>query len=208
MFFNSADRKRIEQLETELRELKQQNEQLQATLDATQNERKRIADEVLILHDSRQTAEALHRNLGIYGETLLETQKTLAGLANGLKGDSLSSLTSHSMTHAGRDTIQSLVSQLSSLASRTRLAMSSMKGLSNSAIKIGTIVSMIKDVADQTNLLALNAAIESGARRRKRQGLCCRGRRGEKACRAYGRGDPRDLGAGGDHCFRHDQYLP
>ncbi len=67
---------------------------------------------------------------------------------------------SSSISEIGRQVAQSShISQLASEdANRTN---ATVKGLAESSAKIGTVVSLINDIASQTNLLALNATIEA-----------------------------------------------
>ena len=57
--------------------------------------------------------------------------------------------------------VRSLSNNVNDMTGKTRIVTDSVDALSVSAVHIGGIVKLIKEIADQTNLLALNAAIEA-----------------------------------------------
>ncbi len=78
---------------------------------------------------------------------------------------------SHSATEAARtardiaarggDVVGQAINAMKDVAESTDITGTTIKNLGKSSEEIGTIVSVINDIADQTNLLALNAAIEA-----------------------------------------------
>jgi len=78
---------------------------------------------------------------------------------------------SHSATEAARsardiaarggDVVGQAINAMKEVAESTDITGTTIKNLGKSSEEIGTIVSVINDIADQTNLLALNAAIEA-----------------------------------------------
>ncbi len=78
---------------------------------------------------------------------------------------------SHSATEAARgardiaskggDVVSQAINAMKEVAESTDITGTTIKSLGKSSEEIGTIISVINDIADQTNLLALNAAIEA-----------------------------------------------
>ncbi len=78
---------------------------------------------------------------------------------------------SHSATEAARgardiaakggDVVSQAINAMKEVAESTDITGTTIKNLGKSSEEIGTIISVINDIADQTNLLALNAAIEA-----------------------------------------------
>ncbi|MFQ5427426.1 MAG: methyl-accepting chemotaxis protein [Thermodesulfobacteriota bacterium] len=78
---------------------------------------------------------------------------------------------SHSATEAARgardiaskggDVVGQAINAMKEVAESTGVTGTTIKNLGKSSEEIGTIISVINDIADQTNLLALNAAIEA-----------------------------------------------
>ncbi|TAN44796.1 MAG: hypothetical protein EPN22_05450 [Nitrospirae bacterium] len=65
------------------------------------------------------------------------------------------------MAARGKDTVERSVASMLSIAETMRESAETINSLGQSSQEIGSIVSVIKDIAEQTNLLALNAAIEA-----------------------------------------------
>ncbi|WP_026686410.1 methyl-accepting chemotaxis protein [Azovibrio restrictus] len=105
--------------------------------------------------------EHLLRNLENFGGSLGVSQQTLALLAGELKEEKTEALHAASVSAASRDLMQKISRDLAVLAQESRQTMSIVDGLNSSTEQIGSILSLIKEIADQTNLLALNAAIEA-----------------------------------------------
>ena len=61
----------------------------------------------------------------------------------------------------GGDVVTQAITAMQEVADSTSVTADTIKNLGRSSEEIGTIVSVINDIADQTNLLALNAAIEA-----------------------------------------------
>jgi len=61
----------------------------------------------------------------------------------------------------GGDVVTQAITAMQEVADSTSITADTIKNLGKSSEEIGTIVSVINDIADQTNLLALNAAIEA-----------------------------------------------
>ena len=68
---------------------------------------------------------------------------------------------SNTETSAGVVTVQKTIDGLKLISSQTENLVLIITNLGSSTDKIGSIISVIDDIADQTNLLALNAAIEA-----------------------------------------------
>ncbi|MBS1190968.1 MAG: methyl-accepting chemotaxis protein [Rhodocyclaceae bacterium] len=161
LFRSSADRNRIGQLEAANAQLQAEKDNALETIADLQSRLAAADADMARLQSLHAGFLALHENLQVYGETLGASQQTLAKLANGLKGERLESLTSHTMTRDSDAIMGSIVEELSGMAEQSRSTTQAVEGLAISAQKIGAIVNLIKEIADQTNLLALNAAIEA-----------------------------------------------
>ncbi|MDD3483249.1 methyl-accepting chemotaxis protein [Azovibrio restrictus] len=105
--------------------------------------------------------EHLLRNLENFGGSLGVSQQTLALLAGELKEEKTEALHAASVSASSRDLMQKISRDLAVLAQESRQTMTIVDGLNSSTEQIGSILSLIKEIADQTNLLALNAAIEA-----------------------------------------------
>ncbi|WP_303786106.1 methyl-accepting chemotaxis protein [Azovibrio restrictus] len=105
--------------------------------------------------------EHLLKNLENFGSSLGLSQQTLAVLANELKEEKAQAVQAADVSAASRDLMQTISQDLSLLAEESRQTMAIVDGLNTSTEQIGSILSLIKEIADQTNLLALNAAIEA-----------------------------------------------
>ncbi len=105
--------------------------------------------------------EHLLKNLENFGSSLGVSQQTLATLAGELKEEKSEAVNAASASAASRDVMHKISTDLNLLAQESRATMTIVDGLNTSTDQIGSILSLIKEIADQTNLLALNAAIEA-----------------------------------------------
>jgi len=159
MIFGSGEK--IRRLERRVSELEAENAGLSAQLAALQAEREH--DRHSAAQTARQTAQQqrLFAAFRSTRQSLAESRRTLAALAEGLRNEKQETATATGMAASSRDSVHAISQELNDLASDSRLALERVVSLQGSAQKIGGIVHLIKEIADQTNLLALNAAIEA-----------------------------------------------
>ncbi|MBL8440145.1 MAG: CZB domain-containing protein, partial [Betaproteobacteria bacterium] len=129
----------------------------------SESENRRQSLESQLDKGNRQSAgwDVLLKNLESFGSSLQASQQTLALLAGDLRGTKDEAISAASTSAASSELMQRIGADLGSLADDSRGTMEKVEGLNDSANKIGSILSLIKEIADQTNLLALNAAIEA-----------------------------------------------
>ncbi|MFQ5736329.1 MAG: methyl-accepting chemotaxis protein [Thermodesulfobacteriota bacterium] len=90
-----------------------------------------------------------------------EMNATVVEVARNSQQASESARNAQSIASNGGEVVSQTLSAMEDVAESTSVTAETIQKLGKSSEEIGTIVSVINDIADQTNLLALNAAIEA-----------------------------------------------
>lgn len=90
-----------------------------------------------------------------------EMNATVIEVAKNSQQVSESARNAQGIATKGGDVVSQAITAMKEVAESTSVTADTIKSLGKSSEEIGTIVSVINDIADQTNLLALNAAIEA-----------------------------------------------
>lgn len=90
-----------------------------------------------------------------------EMNATVIEVAKNSQQVSESARNAQGIATKGGDVVSQAITAMQEVAESTSVTADTIKSLGKSSEEIGTIVSVINDIADQTNLLALNAAIEA-----------------------------------------------
>lgn len=100
-------------------------------------------------------------NLSTFSDSMVETQSSLATLANTMRAEKDHAIDAQAVSLESRQGIDRISGNLANLANSSRNAAEQVGKLDGRAQEVSGIVKMIKEIAEQTNLLALNAAIEA-----------------------------------------------
>ena len=159
--FGSKWKTQFETLQGEFENLKRERDQLSSALTATAAEQNVLQSQL----DSLSTKQALYgglfENMQKFGESFVELQRSLAGLATTMKSEKSSAVEAAGASSSSREAMADIAANLHHVSEKTKQTAHSVEGLNERAGQIGGIVMLIKEIADQTNLLALNAAIEA-----------------------------------------------
>ncbi|WP_408605284.1 methyl-accepting chemotaxis protein [Bacillus timonensis] len=133
-------------------------EQLTASSEQTNDATKQIAETM------QQVASGVDKQV----KSIDETSQTVNEMATGVQqiAGSAQQVTSSALettekASEGRQSIKTVVNQMSSINDTFTELSGVVKGLGQRSVEIGQIIEVITGIADQTNLLALNAAIEA-----------------------------------------------
>jgi methyl-accepting chemotaxis protein len=160
---NAIDRRRLEeQARTEQEERAKRQRAIESMIDGFRSSSNELLNDVTQNMDSMQ-----------------QTAQGLFGMAENTAAQATSSASASEEASSNVQTVASAAEELASsieeikrqvdetanvvnqATEATRHTNEKVSGLSNSAQKIGDVVSLIQDIAEQTNLLALNATIEA-----------------------------------------------
>ena len=158
MFINRKYKQEIAGLKASIREMATELEAVQAREreDHENYLRDKEAQEKKIAFD-----KSIFENIMSFGETLVTLQNSMGMLSSTMQKEiDIVENTSTSMTD-NLGSVRKLSNNINEITSKSSVVTASVDALSVSAVQIGGIVKLIKEVADQTNLLALNAAIEA-----------------------------------------------
>ena len=122
-----------------------------------------------------ETAEALHYSLsgvkdqaGVAAARLAEAatamnemNSTVLEVAGNASGAAEAATSVQGQAHEGNSLVLQTIECLQTVRQQSASLKNDMQGLDKQARDIGTVLTLIRDIADQTNLLALNAAIEA-----------------------------------------------
>ncbi len=104
----------------------------------------------------KQSGQTVH-----IASAMEEMNATVIEVAKNSQQVSESARSAQSIAIKGGDVVSQAIVAMKDVAESTSVTADTIKRLGRSSEEIGTIVSVINDIADQTNLLALNAAIEA-----------------------------------------------
>ncbi len=151
---NSAEQKRILELEDRIQQLEDSNREL------TEQAQSLNADSS---HNTSQLSnrDALLRSVLNSSSQMDETRDTLAATSNALNDHRQSFSSSDQMSHEILELLQNTVGSSVGIEADAGSAVSAVEALQEAATGINSFVDMISSISDQTNLLALNAAIEA-----------------------------------------------
>jgi len=113
---------------------------------------------------STQIAEGADRQSGQTAQVATAMEEMNATVIEVAKNSQQVSESARSAQHIALDggkVVEQAISAMQEVSESTEITAETIKKLGRSSEEIGTIVSVINDIADQTNLLALNAAIEA-----------------------------------------------
>ncbi|MBI1910563.1 MAG: methyl-accepting chemotaxis protein [Deltaproteobacteria bacterium] len=104
----------------------------------------------------RQSSQTTH-----VATAMEEMNATVIEVAKNSQQASESARTTQKIAESGGDVVSQAITAMQEVSASTSVTADTIKKLGKSSEEIGTIISVINDIADQTNLLALNAAIEA-----------------------------------------------
>ncbi|MBI2400662.1 MAG: methyl-accepting chemotaxis protein [Deltaproteobacteria bacterium] len=113
---------------------------------------------------STQIAEGADRQSGQTAQVATAMEEMNATVIEVAKNSQQVSESARNAQHIALDggkVVEQAISAMQEVSESTEITAETIKKLGRSSEEIGTIVSVINDIADQTNLLALNAAIEA-----------------------------------------------
>jgi len=92
---------------------------------------------------------------------ITQMSATVKEVAQATESASIAAQTADEASNKGRQVVNATISDINHVADEVEKIVEVMNGLDTQSNEIGSVVSVIKDIADKTNLLALNAAIEA-----------------------------------------------
>jgi cell division protein FtsB len=151
---------------------KQENETLKARIQELEAEKEASLaraledrDNCIRLNESLEKqntfGKGIYENIMSFGETLVALQSSMGILSTDMHHENQVVENTASLIANNFGSVRNLSDNVNDMTGKTRVVTESVDALSVSAIHIGGIVKLIKEIADQTNLLALNAAIEA-----------------------------------------------
>ena len=150
-----------EQLQQQVAALTREKNELTSALTQTANERDSLRRDVDGINAKQELNSGLFQNMLRFGDSFLELQRSLSGLASTMKDEKQNAADAAGASDRSRQVIHEIAGNLHNVAEKTQQTAHSVETLNERAGQIGGIVQLIKEIADQTNLLALNAAIEA-----------------------------------------------
>ena len=159
--FGSKWKKQFETLQSEFENMKRERDELSSALVATASEKDTLQSQVDTLSTKQALYGGLFENMQKFGDSFVELQRSLAGLATTMKTEKRSAIEAAGASNSSREAMADIAANLHHVSEKTKQTAHSVEGLNERAGQIGGIVMLIKEIADQTNLLALNAAIEA-----------------------------------------------
>jgi len=145
---------RVDILETEKRSLQERLSNAERDLEQSREESAQA------LETARNWEDVL-KSMALFGNTLQDSQGSLASMAEDLNQERAEVMEAESITLSCQTEIQRISQDIMRLSEDALTMMQKVRGLNSRTEQIGNIVNLIKEIADQTNLLALNAAIEA-----------------------------------------------
>ena len=160
MFFG-AHKRRIEQLDSSLEELRAALAAKDAELDAARHAGRLTEEKLADARKDVDNCQRIYFTMQSFGETFLEIQRSQAEIAGKMIEEKRNAVEAATVSVANRQAIERIVGSLNIMAQDTSAMAGNVESLTERAKQIGGIILLIREVADQTNLLALNAAIEA-----------------------------------------------
>ncbi len=113
------------------------------------------------LDDVRNQAHEAAARLSEAATAMNEMNSTVLEVASNAEGAADAASSVQNQAHEGNSLVLRTIDSLRTLKTLSVSLKTDMEGLDKQAKDIGTVLTLIRDIADQTNLLALNAAIEA-----------------------------------------------
>ena len=159
--FGSKWKRQYETLQQQMAPMQRERDQLSAALADTANEKSALESQLAELMAKQSMYGAMFDNMQQFGDSFIELQNSLSGLASTMKTEKQSAVEAAGASNESREAMAQIAANLHSVSQKTQQTAHSVENLHERAGQIGGIVMLIKEIADQTNLLALNAAIEA-----------------------------------------------
>lgn len=106
-------------------------------------------------------ASAQSGQMSYLATAMEQMSATVMEVASNSQQASIKAMDAKETASRGGQVVNEAIAAMKDVAASTSVSADTIKRLGKSSEEIGTIVSVINDIADQTNLLALNAAIEA-----------------------------------------------
>lgn len=161
MFFGSAKRDELDQLQRQLQQCQSEQANAQETISSLEARLSAAGARTGELESRLEEYRALAQQLDSFGQSLGFSRQSLDHLATVMDAERGSASETFGVAAANRDAIERISGTLSQLSANSAMAAEKVAALGERATRIVSIVNLIKEIADQTNLLALNAAIEA-----------------------------------------------
>lgn len=113
------------------------------------------------LDNVRNQANEAANRLSEAATAMNEMNSTVLEVASNAEGAADAASSVQNQAHEGNGLVLQTINSLRTLKTLSVSLKTDMAGLDKQAKDIGTVLTLIRDIADQTNLLALNAAIEA-----------------------------------------------
>lgn len=159
--FGSQWKKQLVALQQQMAPMQCAQDQLAAALATATAEKSALEAQVAELLARQSLQNGMFSQMGQFGDSFIELQNSLSGLAATMKLEQQSAAKAASASNQGRTAMAQIAANLHNVSQKTQQTAHSVDNLHERAGQIGGIVMLIKEIADQTNLLALNAAIEA-----------------------------------------------
>src|SRR5574343_594742 len=155
------NRDKLRELENELKQAQVAHQEMQQQMQAFEADKSDVLARCLAAEEEARRWRGILSNMEYFGDSLKQSQTTMAAMATALKKERDEAVQAGAMTAGSAELMAAINHDLTSLSDQSRQTMTKVQGLNASTEQIGGILNLIKEIADQTNLLALNAAIEA-----------------------------------------------
>lgn len=156
-----GDKRKLAALQRQIADLEMEREENRRVLAEIKLQLSCAQEEARHYRIQAEGQRDLFCNFKAFGQSLIDVQGSLTGLAQDMKGEKDRAVEAQGVSIESRSAVESIARNLAELAHNSHATAQQVGEMDARAQEISTIVQLIKEIADQTNLLALNAAIEA-----------------------------------------------